>query len=138
MLDTGTEFGARVARRLRDEVGIWLVTVGADGTPQPNPIWFLWDGQEILFYSQPEKAKLRHIARRPRVALHLEGGELSEEVAVLAGEARVAPDEPPADHAPAYLEKYRAHIERLGMTPEEFARSYSVPVRVRVTRVRGW
>ncbi|HWQ12073.1 MAG TPA: TIGR03667 family PPOX class F420-dependent oxidoreductase [Roseiflexaceae bacterium] len=138
MLDTSTEFGARVARRLRDEVGIWLVTVGADGTPQPNPVWFLWDGAEVLVYSQPNQAKLRHIARHPRVALHLEGGELSEEVAVLLGDARIVPDEPPANQVPAYMEKYRAHIARLGMTPESFAQSYSVAIRIRPTRVRGW
>ncbi|MEN9934498.1 MAG: hypothetical protein RLZZ387_1077 [Chloroflexota bacterium] len=138
MLDMSTEFGAKVARRLREEVGIWLVTVSEDGTPQPNPVWFLWDGEEVLFYSQPDKVKLRHIERRPRVALHLEGGELSEEVAVLAGDARVVAGEPAADATPAYLEKYRTHIERLGMTAEEFARSYSVAVRIRPAKVRGW
>jgi PPOX class probable F420-dependent enzyme len=138
MIDTATEFGARVERRLRDEVGIWLVTVGGDGTPQPNPIWFLWDGAEVVFYSQPNKAKLRHIERHPRVALHLEGGELSEDVTVLTGDARIVPDEPPVDQAPAYLEKYADHIARLGMTPEAFAQAYSVAVRVRPTKVRGW
>jgi PPOX class probable F420-dependent enzyme len=138
MLDTSTEFGARVEGRLREAVGIWLVTVGGDGTPQPNPVWFLWDGAELLVYSQPNKAKLRHIAHRPRVALHFEGGELSEEVVVLLGDARIAPDEPPADQAPAYVEKYRTHIERLGMTPEGFAQDYSVAIRITPRRVRGW
>jgi predicted pyridoxine 5'-phosphate oxidase superfamily flavin-nucleotide-binding protein len=23
---------------------IWLTTVDADGTPHPNPVWILWDG----------------------------------------------------------------------------------------------
>ncbi len=43
-----TPFGARVAQRLREEHLIWLTTVGADGTPQPNPVWFLWDGASVL------------------------------------------------------------------------------------------
>lgn len=34
--------GERVRRRLRDEHII--STVGADGTRQPNPVWFLWGG----------------------------------------------------------------------------------------------
>jgi hypothetical protein len=31
--DPATPFGARVARRLREEVIIWLAAVAADGTP---------------------------------------------------------------------------------------------------------
>jgi len=53
MIDLSTDFGARVARRLDDEIMIWLTTVRADGTPQPSPVWFLWIDQSILIYSQP-------------------------------------------------------------------------------------
>ena len=42
--DPSTEFGARVARRLDEEVVAWLTVVDGAGTPQPAPIWFLWDG----------------------------------------------------------------------------------------------
>jgi PPOX class probable F420-dependent enzyme len=70
-LDPSTEFGARVARRLADELIGWLVTVNGRGAPQPSPIWFLWDEGAILLYSQPETAKLRNIAANPRVAMHL-------------------------------------------------------------------
>ena len=38
---------------------------------------------------------------------------------------------------PEYLEKYHDHIARIGMTPESFAQAYSVPVRIRFTRVDG-
>src|SRR6478609_6474665 len=38
-----TEFGARVRQRLQDETLIWFTTTSADGTPQPNPVWFLWE-----------------------------------------------------------------------------------------------
>jgi hypothetical protein len=42
--DPETPFGEKVARRLRTEMVIWFTTVGADGTPQPNPVWFLAEG----------------------------------------------------------------------------------------------
>ncbi len=42
--DPSTEFGERVARRLRDEVVAWLTLVDGSGTPQPAPVWFLWEG----------------------------------------------------------------------------------------------
>ena len=44
LIDSSTEFGKRVEQRLRDEQIGWIVTVGTDGTPQPSPVWFLWDG----------------------------------------------------------------------------------------------
>ena len=69
MIDTATEFGARAARRLSQEPIIWLTTVRHDGTPQPSPVWFLWDGESVLIYSQPATQKLRNIARNPHVAL---------------------------------------------------------------------
>ena len=46
--DPATPFGACVAQRLREDAVIWLTTVAANGTPQPNPVWFLWDGHSVL------------------------------------------------------------------------------------------
>ena len=51
--DRATEAGERFRRRLSGEMMIWLTTVGRDGTPQPNPVGFLWDGGDsLLIYSQ--------------------------------------------------------------------------------------
>jgi PPOX class probable F420-dependent enzyme len=136
-LDTTTEFGARVARRLREELIGWLVTVSADQTPQPIPVWFLWDGQALLIYSRPETAKLRNIARNSRVALHLDGDGQGGDVVILTGEARVAPDAPAATQVPAYVEKYRQGMKRIGMTPEMFARTYSIALKLTPSRVHG-
>lgn len=73
MLDLTTEFGQRVIRRLAEEHLIWLTTVSSDGTPQPRPVWFLWDGETFLIYSKSNTYKLNHIVRRPQVALNLDG-----------------------------------------------------------------
>ncbi|MFO7169242.1 MAG: TIGR03667 family PPOX class F420-dependent oxidoreductase [Chloroflexota bacterium] len=138
MIDSSTEFGARVLRRLAEEEVIWLVTVGKSGTPHPNPVWFLWDGSELLVYSQPNKTKLRDIERNGRVALHFNTAPDGDDVVVIAGDARIDPSAPPADRVEAYLEKYRAGIGRIGMTPESFAASYSVAIRITPTKVRGF
>ena len=134
---TTTEFGQRVQRRLRDETIGWLTPVGPDGTPQPSPIWFLWDGETILIYSQPNTPKLRNIERNPRVALNLDGDGHGGDIVILTGEARVDRDAPGAADHTEYLEKYRQGIERIGMTPEEFAASYSVPIRMTPAKLRG-
>jgi PPOX class probable F420-dependent enzyme len=136
-LDPSTEFGARVARRLADELIGWLVTVNGRGAPQPSPIWFLWDENSILLYSQPETAKLRNIAANPRVAMHLPADAVGDDVVIVSGGAAVS-DDPPAHDLPRYLDKYGELIERNGWTPESFAADYSVPVRIRPTGLRGF
>lgn len=136
-LDPSTEFGARVARRLADELIGWLVTVNGRGAPQPSPIWFLWDDGSILLYSQPDTAKLRNIGANSRVAMHLHADAHGDDVVIVSGRAAVS-DDPPAHELPAYLEKYGALIERNGWTPESFAADYSVPVRIRPTGLRGF
>lgn len=138
LIDTTTEFGQRVRRRLDSETVIWLITQGANGTPQPSPVWFLPDGDdEIVIYSQRNKPKLRNIEANPTVALNFNATPDGGDVVIFHGEARIDRDAPAAD-APAYVEKYANGIAGLGMTPEGFADEYAVPVRVKLTRLRGF
>jgi PPOX class probable F420-dependent enzyme len=136
-IDTKSEFGARATRRLKDEFIYWLVTVARDGTPQPSPVWALWDGETLLMYSQPDTPKLRNVAARPRVALHLDGDGRGGDIVIVTGDARIAPEAPPADRVPEYITKYREGLKRIGMTPEAFARAYSVAVRITPHHLRG-
>jgi PPOX class probable F420-dependent enzyme len=136
VIDTGTQFGARADRRLREEVLAWLVTVRADGQPQPSPIWFLWEGESCLFYSQRGRQKLRNIERNPLVSLHLDGDGRGGDVVIVWGEARVSED-PPADQVPEFVEKYAWGFERLGMSAAEFAGEYSVPIRIAFRSLHG-
>lgn len=138
MLDRSTEFGARAARRLRDEKVAWLTTVSPKGAPQPVPVWFLWDGDaSILIYSQPDTPKLRNLAHNPRATLHLDGNGQGGDIVVCVGEARVSED-PLADQVPEYVAKYTWGFERNNWTAEEFASDYSVPIRISVRRIRGF
>jgi PPOX class probable F420-dependent enzyme len=137
MPDPSTPFGERVERRLRDEPIIWMTTTGADGTPQPNPVWFLWDGESFLIYSLPDAARLPHIQKTPRVALNLDGNGQGGDIIVITGDAQIRPDEPPADQVPAFVEKYQAFITRSFVTPANFAARYSTAIRVTPTKVRG-
>jgi PPOX class probable F420-dependent enzyme len=137
-IDTGTPFGERAQRRLREERIAWLITTSADGTPQPVPVWFLWDRPaSFLLYSKPATAKLRNIAERPRVSLHLDSDGKGSDIVVVLGGAGVTND-PPAHEVPAYVEKYAEFIARNGWTPESFAADYSVAMRIEATGLRGW
>ncbi len=139
ILDTATEFGSRVERRLREDAIIWLTTVRSDQTPQPSPVWFLWDAENFLIYSRPNTPKLRNIKVNPRVALHLDGDGRGGNIVVITGEARIAPERPPAHRVPAFVAKYDGggYFARIGSTPAGFARSYSVPIVVLPGNLRG-
>ncbi|HSG17815.1 MAG TPA: TIGR03667 family PPOX class F420-dependent oxidoreductase [Anaerolineae bacterium] len=137
MLDTRSEFGRRVTRRLGEERIIWLSTTGADDYPQPRPVWFLWDGESFLIYSRPGTAKLKHIAARPKVALNFDGDGQGGDIVVFTGRAAIDASAPPADQLPAYSQKYRAGFQRLNMSAADFAQDYSVAIRVWPEALRG-
>jgi len=137
VIDESTSFGARVAERLREEIVVWMTTVTPSGTPLPMPVWFLWDGgQSVVMYSL-ESARVRNIQANPAVTLNFDGNGDGGDIVVLSGTAAIDPEVPPVDEAPEYVAKYDRYIARLGMTPESFAQRYSVPVRIRLTKLRG-
>jgi PPOX class probable F420-dependent enzyme len=137
VIDESTEFGARVARHLREEIVVWLTTVTPAGAPLPMPVWFVWDGAEsVAMYSEPG-ARVRNIEANPHVTLNFHGDGRGGDIVVLSGKAEIDRDAPQTDQSPGYLSKYDEHIARIGMTPETFAQHYSVPVRIQLTRLRG-
>lgn len=138
VIDPTTEKGARADERLRADEVAWLITVAADGTPVPTPIWFWWDGTSIVVYSQRDKPKLRHIAANPRVAVALRTDALGDEITVITGQAVVDASLPSADRVPEYVAKYGALIERLGAEPASFAGEYAIPIRITPTKLRQW
>ena len=71
------------------------------------------------------------------MALHLDGDGRGGDIIVLTGEAESAPGEPPVHENPPYLAKYGERITEGWGTGERFASIYSVPLRVRLRRVRG-
>jgi PPOX class probable F420-dependent enzyme len=137
-IDNSSGFGARIARQLGDELVLWLTTVGKSGTPAPNPVWFLWNGEQILVFSQAGKAKLHNIASNPRVSLNFNATHTGGDVGVISGEAVI--DEKPAtdEELAAYASKYAEGLAGLDMTPEQFHRDYPVLVRITPDKLRGF
>lgn len=136
VLDLADPKHAQVDEKLRSETLLWLTTVTPDGQPQSTPVWFDWDGESFLLYSQPDRPKLSNIASNPKVAVHLVGDVEGTNVVTIEGAAGIDPTAPPADRVEGYVRKYVDRIDRLGWTPAGFAADYSVAVRVRPTRVR--
>jgi PPOX class probable F420-dependent enzyme len=138
MLDFTSSIGQRILLRLEEEEIIWLTTVDARHTPQPRPVWFHWDGETAMIFSQAGAAKLRHIARNPRVALSFNTDEDGGDVGVLIGEARLLDVAPPLARTQAYLKKYAAGIQAIGLTPESMQLEYPVVILVTPAVLRGF
>jgi PPOX class probable F420-dependent enzyme len=140
MIDLKSSFGRVAKRHLTSAYFVWLTTVGSDLIPQPRPVWFMWHGKSVLIFSEPSAHKVRHIAARPRVALHFntadergEGGEV-----VITGTARHDREPPVPDKLRAYLHKYSTGISEIGLSPKEFESQYSVAIWLMPTALRGW
>jgi len=145
--DPATEFGGAVRRRLVEEEIIWLVTVNSAGVPQPNPVWFLWTPDEddewgdgsFLIYNLDTAARMRSFKERPTVALHFDGGAHDLEVSVFTGDVEILQDHPPIGEIPEFVAKYTDRAARyFGKTVAEAMEKYSVAVRIRPSKFRGF
>jgi PPOX class probable F420-dependent enzyme len=136
--DPETPFGRAVRDRLANEPLIWLTTVGKDGTPQPNPVWFLHDGDDVLIYNLASANRLTHIRQRPRVSLNFNGDEHGGSIVVITGLARVAADERPPNQHPAYVAKYADPMANVSGSADKFAATYNVAMRIDIGKIRGF
>lgn len=48
-----------------------VATIGPDGEPQSNPVWFGWDGSHLRFSQTTTRQKYRNVKRDPRVAVSI-------------------------------------------------------------------
>ena len=138
MVDFTSRLGRHVRRRLRKEQIIWLTTIDSNNAPQPRPVWFHWGDETILIFSERGKAKLRHIARNPKVSLNFNTDEDGGDVAVIGGEAKIMDAPPAGNRVKAYLRKYREGIKSLDMTVAEFSAAYTMPILVTPKALRGF
>lgn len=140
MIDWKTKIGRVAKKHLKSEYFVWLTTMDATGTPQPRPVWFIWEKDSFLIFSQAKAHKLKHIKKNPQVSLHFNSADKKGEkrLIVFTGTAQIENTAAPAHKLRAYMKKYRAGITGLGATPEQFAGEYSVAIRITPTKLRGW
>lgn len=140
--DAATPFGQRVRARLQNDEVIWIVTVGADGRPQPNPVGFCRDGDadstEFVIYSRPDAHRLKHLRERPdQVSFHFDSDGHGQDIVVLHGRVVVDDDHPAIKDWPPYVEKYGPAVARAFGSIATFSESYPIALRVTITGVRG-
>ncbi|NNJ07210.1 PPOX class F420-dependent oxidoreductase [Streptomyces sp. ICN441] len=114
-----------------------LSTVRADGGPHIAPVWFLLDGDHVVFTTGKETVKGRNLARDGRVALCVDDDRPPFSFVVVQGRAELGEDAEQLRHwatriAARYMGEDRA---------EEYGARNGVPgellVRMRVDKVQA-
>jgi PPOX class probable F420-dependent enzyme len=104
-----------------DEPGhlLRLATTDEDGYPRVVPIWFIRQGDEILFTPRGPSVFLANIRRDPRVALSIDEDPLPYRKVTVQGDARIVHDVGNDDE---WRDLYRAIAKRY--VPAEAADAY--------------
>src|ERR1700761_7874315 len=98
------ELTEQIEKHLKNDQIVWLTTVTPSGRPAPRPVWFVWTGTEIIVYSQPDVAKLKHIAANGNVSLNFNCTPGGGDVVVVSGQAEVVKDAPLPSAVPGLLD----------------------------------
>jgi len=68
-----------------------LAYIAVDGSPRVVPIWFHWDGNEIVMGTPSKAPKLRALAKNPKVAITIDDNSFPHKVLLIRGTARLEP-----------------------------------------------
>ncbi|MFE2041938.1 PPOX class F420-dependent oxidoreductase [Streptomyces sp. NPDC059477] len=69
-----------------------LATVRADGSPHVAPIWFVLDGDELVFNTGKESVKGRNLLRDGRISLCVDDDRPPFDFVIVRGHARISED----------------------------------------------
>lgn len=127
------EITPQVESRLASEQIIWLTTTKADGTPLPNPVWFLWHGGQFLVFTEPGSVKMKNMSRNPRVSLNLNSDFDATDVVIFQAEADANSEQASEAELAAYLSKYEEGLKQIGMSIDTLKAAYNL---VRLTPVK--
>lgn len=130
------EIPSHAADRLVTEQNIWLTTTRADGLPLPNTVWFLWHNGEFLVFTTPDSVKMKNLRRNPLVSFNFNTSSLDgSDIAIFHAEANVNCAQQTDAEFQAYLSKYEAGLQALGISREVLLEAY-VLVRFKPTKFR--
>lgn len=74
---------------LQSKIPARLAYIWTDGTPRVVPIWFHWDGKEIVLGTPPKAPKLKALAKNTKVALTIDDNNFPHKVLLVRGTAHL-------------------------------------------------
>lgn len=76
-------------RMLTSTVPARLAYCWSDGTPRVLPIWFHWDGTDMVMASTVAAPKLKALSKRPEVAITIDSNDYPHDVLLVRGTASI-------------------------------------------------
>ena len=113
---------------LQSPIPARLAYTWTDGTARVVPMWFHWDGGEVVLSSPPNAPKLKALARNPNVALTIDGNDWPYQVLLIRGTAAIELVDGLAPEYAATVERYfgqeqgRAWVQQMGGMVSQSAR----------------
>jgi PPOX class probable F420-dependent enzyme len=83
-----------------------VATIGPDGEPQNNPVWFDWDGEQVKFSQTKTRQKYKNVGREPRLALSIVDPKNPYRYLEVRGEVVRVEEDPNNDFINAMAKKY--------------------------------
>ncbi len=83
-----------------------VATIGPEGEPQNNPVWFDWDGQHVKYSQTKTRQKYRNLNRDPRIALSIVDPENPYRYLEVRGEVTRIEEDPDLDFINSMAKKY--------------------------------
>ena len=74
---------------LKSKIPARLAYVWTDGSPRVIPIWFHWNGKEIVMGTPSKAPKLKALAKNPSVSLTIDDNVFTHKVRLVRGTARL-------------------------------------------------
>jgi hypothetical protein len=107
--------------------------VWRDGTPRVIPIWFHWNGKEIVLGTPPDAPKMRVLRNGAKVALTIDGDTMPYKALLIRGTIRldtvdgVAPEYAATSHRALGEEAGQAWLAQAGALWPRMARVFIQP-----------
>ena len=83
-----------------------VATLGPQGEPHNNPVWFDWDGEHIRFSQTKTRQKYRNVGREPRLALSIVDPENPYRYLEVRGVVERIDEDPELDFINSMSKKY--------------------------------
>ena len=109
---------------LESKIPARLAYIWTDGTPRVIPIWFHWNGREIIMATPPNAPKLKALSKNTKVSLTIDDNVFPHKVLLIRGSAclqtvdGIVPEYAMAAERYFGRDKGRAWVEQLrSLTP---------------------
>jgi len=118
---------------LQSKIPARLAYNATDGTPRVVPIWFHWNGHEVVMGTPPKAPKLKSLAKNPKVAITIDDNNFPHKVLMIRGSARletvagIVPEYAAAAERYFGAEQGRAWVKQLGGTTSSMVRIAITP-----------